>query len=333
MPHAPFVHLRVRSCYSLLESTVRLEGLLQRCRQDLMPAVGITDRANLFDALQASQYAAKAGVQPLVGCLLPLQSDEPQNANGRPPAPALLPVLVQNETGYQNLLKLLSGAYLGGEPGAPPEVGLEDLAQFGDGLIALTGGPEGPPGRALLQGNRALAERLLERLKELFPGRLYVELMRHGQGDEDEIEPALIDAALRLEVPLVATNDVHFLEPEEFEAHDVLLCIADGAQVGQEQRRRLTPEHRFKTAAEMVELFADLPEATLNTLVIARRCGFMVPTRAPILPAFPTADGQQRGPGAARAGRSRARGAPRRRSPVRRTTPPPIGSAWTTSSR
>jgi DNA polymerase-3 subunit alpha len=292
MPHAPFVHLRVRSCYSLLESTVRLEGLLQRCRQDLMPAVGITDRASLFDALQASQYAAKAGVQPLVGCLLPLRSDEPQNANGRPPLPALLPVLVQNETGYQNLLKLLSGAYLGGEAGAPPELGLEELARFGDGLIALTGGPEGPPGRALLHGNRALAERLLERLKELFQGRLYIELMRHGQEDEDEIEPALIDAALRLELPLVATNDVHVLEPEEFEAHDVLLCIADGAQVGQEQRRRLTPEHRFKTAAEMVELFADLPEAILNTLVIARRCGFIVPTRAPILPAFPTADGR-----------------------------------------
>jgi len=148
----------------------------------------------------------------------------------------------------------LSGAYLGGEAGAPPEVGVDDLARFGDGLIALTGGPEGPPGRALLHGNRGLAERLLERLSELFPGRLYVELMRHGQVDEDEIEPALIDAALRLELPLVATNDVHFLEPEEFEAHDVLLCIADGAQVGQEQRRRLSPEHRFKTAAEMVEL-------------------------------------------------------------------------------
>ena len=292
MPHAPFVHLRVRSCYSLLESTVRLESLLQRCRADLMPAVGIADRANLFDALPTSQYAAKAGVQPLVGCLLPVQGDDPASGNGRPPAPALLPVLVQSEAGYQNLLKLLSRAYLGGDVGGAPELQLDDLARFGAGLIALTGGPEGLPGRALLHGNRGLAEGLLERLLQIFPGRLYVELMRHGQVDEDEIEPALIEMALRLDLPLVATNDVHFLEPAEFEAHDVLLCIAEGAQVAQEQRRRLTPEHRFKTAGEMVELFADLPEAIANTLVIARRCGFMVATRAPILPAFPTAVGR-----------------------------------------
>ncbi len=292
MPHAPFVHLRVRSCYSLLESTVRLEGLLQRCRADLMPAVGIADRANLFDALPTSLYAAKAGVQPLVGCLLPVQGDDPASGNGRPPAPALLPVLVQSEAGYQNLLKLLSRAYLGGDVGGAPELQLDDLARFGAGLIALTGGPEGLPGRALLHGNRGLAEGLLERLLQIFPGRLYVELMRHGQVDEDEIEPALIEMALRLDLPLVATNDVHFLEAAEFEAHDVLLCIAEGAQVAQEQRRRVTPEHRFKTAGEMVELFADLPEAIANTLVIARRCGFMVATRAPILPAFPTAVGR-----------------------------------------
>ena len=154
--HAPFVHLRVRSCYSLLESTVRLEELLQRCRADAMPAVGITDRANLFDALTAGQEAAKAGVQPLVGCLLPLPGADPTGANGKPAAPALLPVLVQSEAGYQNLLRLLSRAYLGGAPGGAPEVQLADLAGAADGLIALTGGPEGPVGKALLHGNRGL---------------------------------------------------------------------------------------------------------------------------------------------------------------------------------
>ncbi len=292
MRHAPFVHLRVRSCYSLLESTVRLEELLQRCRADAMPAVGITDRANLFDALTAGQEAAKAGVQPLVGCLLPLPGADPTGANGKPAAPALLPVLVQSEAGYQNLLRLLSRAYLGGAPGGAPEVQLADLAGAADGLIALTGGPEGPVGKALLHGNRGLAEALLEQLAALFPGRLYVELMRHGLAAEEAIEPALIDLALARDLPLVATNDVHFIDVADYEAHDVLLCIADGAQVGQEQRRRLTPEHRLKTAAEMVELFADLPEATGNTLVIAQRCSFMVPDRAPILPNFPTTTGR-----------------------------------------
>ena len=292
MRHAPFVHLRVRSCYSLLESTVRLEELLQRCRADAMPAVGIADRANLFDALSAGQEAAKAGVQPLVGCLLPLQGADPASANGKAAVPAWLPVLVQNPAGYQNLLRLLSRAYLGGAAGGAPEIRLEDLDGASDGLIALTGGPEGPVGRALLHGNRALAEALLEQLTALFPGRLYVELMRHGLAAEDEIEPALVELALARDLPLVATNDVHFIDAVDYEAHDVLLCIAAGAQVGQEQRRRLTPEHRLKTAAEMLELFADLPEATGNTLVIAQRCSFMVPDRAPILPNFPTTTGR-----------------------------------------
>ncbi len=292
MRHAPFVHLRVRSCYSLLESTVRLEELLQRCRADAMPAVGITDRANLFDALAIGQEAAKAGVQAVVGCLLPMPADDPASANGKPAAPAWLPVLVQSQAGYQNLLKLLSRAYLGGDGSGAPEVRLEDLAGASDGLIALTGGPEGPVGRALLHGNRGLAEALLTQLAALFPGRLYVELMRHGLAAEEEIEPALIDLAFDRQLPLVATNDVHFIDAVEYEAHDVLLCIADGAQVGQDQRRRLTPEHRLKSAAEMALLFADLPEATQNSLVIAQRCSFMIPTRAPILPNFPTTTGR-----------------------------------------
>ena len=335
MRHAPFVHLRVRSCYSLLESTVRLEELLQRCRADAMPAVGVIDRANLFDALTIGQDAAKAGVQPLVGCLLPLASADPAGANGKPAAPSWLPLLVQDQEGYQNLLRLLSRAYLGGPAGAAPEVGESELAGATDGLIALTGGPEGPIGKALLHGNRGLAEALLAQLAALFPGRLYVELMRHGLAQEEEIEPVLLALALERELPLVASNDVHFIDASGYEAHDVLLCIADGAQVGQEQRRRLTPEHRFKSAAEMLELFADLPEATSNTLVIAQRCGFMVPARAPILPNFPTDDRPQRGCRALRPGRGGTGGAARcafyRRSRFRGIRQRLIGSDCSTS--
>ena len=291
MPHAPFVHLRVRSCYSLLESTVRLDRLLERCRRDQTPAVAITDRANLFCALEFSQSAAKAGVQPIIGCLLPVASGDGRG-NGRAPAPALLPVLAQSEAGYGNLLRLLSRAHLQGDPGAVPELALDDLEGASEGLIALAGGPEGPVGRALLAGNRDLAEALVAQLKETFADRFYIELMRHGLDDEARIEPALIEMALGRDLPLVATNDAHFIDAEEYEAHDVLLCISDGAQVAQTERRRLTPEHRLKSPAEMAELFADLPEATLNTLAIARRCAFMVPSRAPILPAFPTAAGR-----------------------------------------
>jgi DNA polymerase-3 subunit alpha len=291
MSHAPFVHLRVRSCYSLLESTVRLERLLERCRRDQAPAVAITDRANLFCALEFSQGAARAGVQPVIGCLLPITSTD-QRGNGRPPAPSLLPVLVQSEAGYGNLLRLLSRAHLQGDPGAPPELALDDLAQASEGLIALAGGTEGPVGRALLAGNRDLAEALVGQLRHAFADRFYIELMRHGLDDEERIEPALIEIALAHDLPLVATNDAHFIDAEEYEAHDVLLCISDSAQVAQSERRRVTPEHRLKSPAEMALLFADLPEAIDNSLAIARRCAFMVPGRAPILPAFPTAAGR-----------------------------------------
>ncbi len=188
--------------------------------------------------------------------------------------------------------KLLSRAYLGGEAGGAPELAADDLAAHGDGLIALTGGPEGPVGKALLQGNRELAEAQLAHLEACFPGRLYVELMRHELRRRGR-DRARADRARARARPAAGRDQRRALHrADEFEAHDVLLSIADGAQVTQEHRRRLTPEHRLKTPAEMAELFADLPEAIANTLVIARRCSFMVPSRAPILPAFPTAAGR-----------------------------------------
>jgi DNA polymerase-3 subunit alpha len=289
--HSPFVHLRVRSCFSLLESAVRPDWLLKRCRAEGMPAVAVTDRANLFDALAFSQSAAKSGIQPIVGCLVPVRVEEEVHG-GRPTPAALLPLLVKDEAGYGNLLKLLTRAYLEKDLAAPVEVGLDDLERWGGGLIALGGGVEGPLGPALLAGNRGFAEGVLDRLQQAFDGRLYIELMRHGLEDEDVIEPALVDLAYARDLPLVATNDVHFLDADQYESQDVLLAIADGAQVGQANRRRLTPEHRLKSADEMAALFEDLPEAISNSLQIARRCAFMVPTRPPILPAFPTAGGR-----------------------------------------
>ncbi|MDX1539935.1 MAG: PHP domain-containing protein, partial [Geminicoccaceae bacterium] len=163
MSHAPFVHLRVRSCFSLLESAVRPGRLLARCQTEAMPAVGVTDRANLFAALEIGQSAVKSGLQPILGCLLPVRADG-EARNGRPAPPPLLPVLVKDEAGYGNLLKLLTRAHLEKDPAAPVEVELDDLERFGDGLIAFTGGPEGPLGPPLLAGNRGFAEALLDRL-------------------------------------------------------------------------------------------------------------------------------------------------------------------------
>jgi DNA polymerase-3 subunit alpha len=287
MPHADFVHLRVRSAFSLLESTVRLELLAKACRAAAMPAVAVTDDANLFGVMQFCAAAKKAGVQPIVGTLLALAPFEPLTRTpGRQPVPEHVVLLVKDEGGYGNLLRLISRAYVTAEPGAEIKVTLEELAQHQDGLILLTGGPCGPIGCALRRGDAKLAERLLRELKAMFGDRLYLELMRHGLEEEAAAEPGMLDLAYAHDVPLVATNDVRFLEAKGYEAHDALICIAEGAQIAQEERRRLTLEHRFKTAAEMAELFADLPEAVANTLVIARRCAFMAPSRDPILPTF-----------------------------------------------
>jgi DNA polymerase-3 subunit alpha len=285
---AGFVHLRVKSAYSLLEGAVRPDELAQLARDGAMPAVAVTDVNNLFGTYEISDTLAKAGVQPIVGALLSVELDAapPANAMGSRRKPPALPLLVQNEVGYRNLTKLLSAAYLDAEAGDWPHVKAAMLAKHADGLIALTGGPGGPLNRLIVEGQPDAASELLDRLAAMSGDRLYVELQRHGLAEERAAESVLIDLAYDKGLPLVATNDVHFGKEDMYEAHDALLCIADGAFVGQEDRRRLTREHRFKSAAEMAAQFADLPESLENTLEIARRCAFRPKKRDPILPQF-----------------------------------------------
>jgi DNA polymerase-3 subunit alpha len=195
-------------------------------------------------------------------------------------------VLVQDAHGYRNLLALLAIAHLGSEGVGDPRISYRDLEQHAEGLIVLTGGPSGPVGRLLSSGQRDAAAGVLRRLMTMFPDRLYVEIMRHGEEVESQIEPLLLDLAERHTVPLVATNETFFPTKDMFEAHDALICIAEGALVASPDRRRLTPEHAFKRGEQMAELFADLPDAIENTLLIARRCAFMIEPVKPILPAY-----------------------------------------------
>ncbi len=285
MAHADFVHLRVHSAYSLSEGAVRIEDLVSLCRQSRMPAVAVTDSGNLFGAMEFAVYASRAGIQPVIGTLLAV-GDAPRQRGRHEDEPAPLLLLAQNETGYRNLLELVSASFLEVSGPEAPHVEWRRLDGCTDGLIALSGGPRGPVGRALADGRTEAARQLLDRLKGLFPGRLYVELMRHGDGGRSAEEEAAVDLAYALDLPLAATNDVHFGVEDDYEAHDALLCIASSRRVEEEDRPRLTPDHRFKTAAEMRALFADLPEAADNTLVIARRCAFMPTESAPILPAY-----------------------------------------------
>jgi len=282
---ASFVHLRVKSAYSLLEGAVRPKELAKLSAGMDMPAVAVTDSDNLFGVYEICDLLGKAGVQHIVGALLSLELAPPM-AGVKLRKPPQLPLLAQDESGYLSLCKLLTADYLEVGPGDYPHVTGEKLAAHAGGLIALTGGPGGPINRLLLDGQRAAADASLDRLAAMFPNRLYVELQRHGLAEERATEEALLDMAYARGLPIVATNDVHFGAASMHEAHDALLCIADGAFVSQDDRRRLTKEHRFKTASEMAVVFADLPEAIENTLEIARRCAFVPKKRKPILPVF-----------------------------------------------
>ena len=285
-----FIHLRVHTEYSLLEGAVPVQSLPKLARDANMPAVAITDTNNMFAALEFSEYAAKAGVQPIVGCQLDL-AYLPSEPGRKPERPAPIVLLAQDEAGYANLMKLNSCAYLRGD-GSVTQVTPEEIAAHAEGLICLTGGPDGPVGRLIRAGQGTRAEALLRDLSVAFPQRLYVELQRHpGENGlpqpERETEAASIEMAYAMELPLVATNDVMFPRTDLYEAHDALLCIGEGAYVDQQgARRRVTPQHYFKSGREMATLFADLPEALENTVEIARRCAFRARTRAPILPKF-----------------------------------------------
>jgi DNA polymerase-3 subunit alpha len=278
-----FIHLRLHTEYSLLEGAVRLKKLPDLCKSAGMPAVAITDTNNMFAALEASETLAREGIQPIIGCQVHVMHDPAETgAKQRAPAPVVL--LAQSEAGYENLMKLNSCLYLN-RPEMLPQITLDELEAHTGGLICLTGGPEGVIGSLIGGGQMPKAEALLMRLKAAFGDRLYMELHRHGARHVTEAD--MVDLAYAHDLPLVATNDVYFPKATMYEAHDALICIAEGAYVDQQgPRRRLTPEHHFKSPAEMAALFADLPEAVENTIEIARRCAFRAYTRDPILPKF-----------------------------------------------
>ena len=246
----------------------------------------MTDTGNLFGALEFSKTLSSAGIQPIIGCTLALARNEGERRPDQKVLTDSLVVLAKNETGYNNLIKLSSKSYLESGAGDPAHISFDDLVLHGDGLIVLTGGPGGPMGRLILDGQVDAARAWLKNAKEAFGDRLYVEIMRHGLDEERVTEAPFLEFAYEFDVPLVATNQAFFESEDNYEAHDVLLCISDGTYVHKSNRRRVTPDHRFKSAEEMTALFEDLPEAIANTLVIARRCAVMAPFRNPILPTF-----------------------------------------------
>ncbi|WEX11886.1 DNA polymerase III subunit alpha [Chelativorans sp. AA-79] len=290
-PERNFIHLRVHSAYSLLEGALPLGKIIGHAVKDEAPAIAIADTNNLFGALEFAQKAVKDGVQPITGCQLGVAFEdaftEARRGNGRKAFNDYDPLVLiaATETGYANLVRLVSRAYLENEAGAAPHVTTAWLEEHAEGLICLSGGPRGPVGAALKADRGEAAEARLLFLKRTFGNRLYVELERL-QGYDRAVEAASVNLAYRHDLPLVATNEAFFLTRDDFEAHDALVAIAEGAVIAMDDRRRLTPDNYLKSQAEMAALFADLPEALDNTVEIARRCSYYPTIRKPILPRF-----------------------------------------------
>ncbi len=288
-----FIHLRVHSAYSLSEGAIPTKVLIELCKELNMPAVAVTDTNNLFGALEFSEIAAKNGIQPIIGIQLSIEYETGIGTSefermGKetisPSAPMVF--LAQSDLGYRNILKLISYAYMQNEDTHHPRIPLQVLLDNSTDIITLTGGPSGPLGKLLLNSQTPAAETFLKKIRSMFPNRLYMEIMRHGTEEERQTEAAFLNMAYAHDIPLVATNEAFFPDRKMYEAHDALICIEEKSDVSQSERRRLTPEHYFKSAAEMCKVFEDIPEAVFNTVVIAKRCAFLVKAIDPILPPF-----------------------------------------------
>ena len=295
IPAPKFIHLKVHSAYSLLEGALPISKLAKLAGKLGFPALGLTDTNNLFGALEFSDKVAQSGIQPIVGVSLAVDFEETAHTGsgigGLPALPparrdGMLALFAMNDAGYHNLLKVVSRAHMGTGDGEPPHAKISHVAAHAEGLIALTGGPDGPIDGALADNQGPVAAARLTTLAQIFGDRLYVEIQRHGMAREKQVEPLLIELAYKHDLPLVATNECYFAEPDDYDAHDALLCIAEGRYLNEDDRRRVTREHHFKSADAMVQAFADLPEALAHTVEIARRCAFRPRGRKPILPSF-----------------------------------------------
>ena len=281
MPFAPFVPLRVLSSYSMLEGAIDPKAIAKLADRRDFPAIAVCDRNGLYGAVMFAGACKGEGVQPIIGTLLGVARERSEGKQVD-----YLPLYAQGARGYDNLCHLVSKAHLDRPLELEPHVELSDLEGYADDLIALTGAGEGALTRLLAEAQIHAAEALADRLQGMFADRLYVELARHGDPVCELAEAALIDMAYGRDLPLVATNPANFDEPHMHRAHDAMLCIANSTYVENEDRPRTNEQGFVKSASMMEELFADLPEATANSVVIAQRCAYAPPYRDPILPSL-----------------------------------------------
>ena len=285
-----FVHLRVHSEYSLCDGLLRIKQLVRAAVDAGMPAVALTDQSNLFALVRFYRAALAAGIKPVIGVDCWIR--DPDDAN----KPFRMVLLVQNNQGYRNLTRLVSRSYQEGQHLGVPMLQRDWLRGASAGLIALSGGREGDLGQALLHGHPEQAEHLLDGWLALFGDRYYLELIRTGREGEEDCLHLSVELAARRGLPVVATNDVRFLEASDFEAHETRVCIHDGRTLDDPRRpRRYSEQQYLRSSEEMAELFADIPEALENTVEIAKRCTLELTLGKNYLPEFPIPEGMTTG--------------------------------------
>ncbi len=279
-----FVHLRLHTEFSVVDGTNRIDDIVQAAVADGQPALAITDLSNLFGAIKFYKRARAKGTKPLIGAEIFLEG-----MGGDLTALSRIVLLVQNKQGYLNLSELIARGYTQNIVKNQATIKLEWLQELNEGLIALSGAQAGPIGQALVQGDASRAHELALQLGSVFPHRFYIELQRAGRADDEAHVAAAVQLAARIKLPVVATHPVQFTTPDDFEAHEARVCIADGEILGNAKRvRRFTRDQYFKSSAEMQALFADVPSALANTLEIAKRCNLTLVLGKPQLPEFPT---------------------------------------------
>ena len=290
-----FIALRNHTTYSLCKGAIKIDELVKKALEYKMPALGISDNQNLFGALEFSNYCKKNGVQPILGCEIFLRiANENQtnisNLDIQNNFTKLL-LIAKNEQGYKNLMYLVSNSFLERQSGLEIHIDFDLLKEYSEGLIALSGGTEGLVFKLLKENQLQKLDKTIDEFKNIFAGDFYFEITRHGTKDEVEFEKNIIELAFKKDVPLVATNDVYFLDKEMHEAQDILSCIGQSQVFGEQNRKKLSKEQYFKTIEELEELFSDIPEAIENTVNIAKKCQIMAFERPPTLPRFSNEEG------------------------------------------
>ncbi|MDP5007822.1 MAG: PHP domain-containing protein, partial [Glaciimonas sp.] len=290
-----FTHLRLHSEYSIVDGLVRIDDIVKAAAADQQAALGISDLANLFGMVKFYKAARGKGIKPIIGCDVWITNDDDRDK------PSRLLLLAKNNRGYLQLCELISKAWLENLHRGRAEMRHEWLdalqhSEGGNGLIALSGAHFGDIGIAIDNGNVALAERCAARWMQIFPDNFYIEVQRAMQPNMDPHVRQAVALAAKLQLPVVATHPIQFLDKEEFIAHEARTCISEGEMLANARRvRRFNEQQCFKTQEEMAELFADMPEALQNSVEIAKRCNLTLQLGKPQLPDFPTPDGMSIG--------------------------------------